>query len=657
MNWFYNLNLKGKLLLYSSLMIMLLAVVGYFGYVTIINITAQAKVIYESPLIALRELGNSNAIYIQQRADNRMLLDNNDANNKAEVFKKVNEETKESERYFQNYLKGTITDQEKVLIKKFQDTWKNYLEVRDEAISAAMNNNNDLAKSIMYGPSKKLADQSEMCLRNIIDYNVTKADQMYTNLHEDSQRAKNLILILILVSIFLSIIMGLFIARLISKPVKELTENANKIASSELEVKIVQTTKDEIGRLTGSFKIMVEKIKKGIEDLHAEKANVQDKVDEAVKKSEEEKAYLSKNVEKILESMEKFADGDLTVRLEKENDDEIGKLFDGFNKSVRNIHDMIIASTEATAATSSASNQISSSTEEMAAGAQEQSSQTTGVVSAVEEMTKTILETTKNASEAAEASKHYGDIARDGGKVVNETIIGMNRIAEVVKKSADTVQQLGKNSEQIGEIIQVINDIADQTNLLALNAAIEAARAGEQGRGFAVVADEVRKLAERTTKATKEIAAMIKQIQKDTGEAVLSMEEGTKEVERGKQMADKAGYSLSQIISGADKVVDIVTKVASASDEQSSTSELISKNIEAISSVTQQSSAGIQQIARAAEDLNRLTQNLGNIIGQFKISKIDQTESKNFRENHKSPVKPIYSLKGNGKGKNLIKLS
>lgn len=178
----------------------------------------------------------------------------------------------------------------------------------------------------------------------------------------------------------------------------------------------------------------------------------------------------------------------------------------------------------------------------------------------------------------------------------------------------------------IWEIIQVIDDIADQTNLLALNAAIEAARAGEQGRGFAVVADEVRKLAERTTKATKEIAEMINQIQKDTAGAVSSIEEGNVEVESGKKMAVKAGESLQEIIKATDKVQDVVNMVASASEEQSSASEQISRNIEAISSVTNQSAAGTQQIARAAEDLNRLTSNLEVMIGHFKLNNHENSQ-------------------------------
>jgi methyl-accepting chemotaxis protein len=213
----------------------------------------------------------------------------------------------------------------------------------------------------------------------------------------------------------------------------------------------------------------------------------------------------------------------------------------------------------------------------------------------------------------------------------------MERIAEVVVQAAKTVQKLGAGSDKIGEIVQVIDEIADQTNLLALNAAIEAARAGEHGRGFAVVADEVRKLAERTTKATKEIAAMIKQIQLDTSGAVESINKGTEEVEKGKELAGKAGKSLEEIIAASNKVMDDIVLVASASEEQSSTAEEISKSIEGINSVTQQSAAGIQQIARAAEDLNNLTENLQNLVAGFKLSK-------NQTAGHLS-----YSVRQNGK--------
>ena len=299
--------------------------------------------------------------------------------------------------------------------------------------------------------------------------------------------------------------------------------------------------------------------------------------------------------------------------------DEIGGLQRSFDKFVISIKDTLVQVSEASAAVASASTEISSSTEEMAAGAQEQSSQAAEVATAVEEMTKTLGETNGNIRKVSDGAKSAKDGASEGGAVVEDTIKGMKRISDVVNQSAEQVKVLGASSEKIGEIVSVINDIADQTNLLALNAAIEAARAGEQGRGFAVVADEVRKLAERTSKATKEIASMIKQIQSDTNQAVASMDKGTEEVGKGISLAEKAGQMIQGIVGSAESISDMVSQIAAASEQQASASEQISKNVEAISTVTQESASGVQQIAKTAEDLNRLTENLQQILEKFNL--------------------------------------
>jgi methyl-accepting chemotaxis protein len=492
--------------------------------------------------------------------------------------------------------------------------------------------------------------------------------------------------------------MTLFFNKVIYKPIKSLTSIADILSTGNVDVKIESTTQDEIGQLERSFISIVDSIKDQSEvaemistgNLKASAKVKSDKdilsismnkVVETLRRLIEEVSFLTKSaadgklsargdvskyeggykeiikgindtldsilapIKEGVANLEKMASGDLTVRIDSDyNGDHqliknsINTVAESLNKTLREVNEAILA-------TASAGNEISSSSEEMAAGAQEQNSQTAEVAGAVEQMTKTILETTRNSSMAADAAKKAGAIAKEGGSVVAETISGMDRIAKVVSKSAETVHALGKSSDQIGEIIQVIDDIADQTNLLALNAAIEAARAGEQGRGFAVVADEVRKLAERTTKATKEIASMIKQIQKDTTGAVSSMEEGTKEVEKGKELADKAGESLKQIISGAEQVVDIITQVAAASEQQSSTSEQISKSIEAISHVTHESSAGIQEIARSSEDLSRLTVNLQELIGKFKTG---ESEVSSIRSNQKHGSKSQFAVRSNG---------
>jgi len=426
------------------------------------------------------------------------------------------------------------------------------------------------------------------------------------------------------------------------------------MAKGDLSAKVEKATKqlnmernDEIGQMAKVFDSMLTKAHAGIDAYEVTRAKINKLSDELYKLIEDAKNGLLDNrgdekkfegiyreliagfnqtldavihpVQEGSKVLEIMATGDFTPRITADYKGQLRLIKDSINKLGDSVGRILREVSEAVHATASASNQISSSTEELAAGTQEQSAQTGEIASAVNQMTATIVQTTRHAGEAASTAKQAGDNAKKGGEAVEKTIEGINKVAKVVIRAAGVVDELGKSSEQIGEIVQVIDEIADQTNLLALNAAIEAARAGEQGRGFAVVADEVRKLAERTTKATKEIANMIKKIQVDTKEAVTSMNEGTKEVEVGITLAQGAGEALQQIIEAVVKVSDIINQVAAASEEQSSAAEQISKNIESITNVTHETASGTQQIARAAEDLNRLTNNLQDLIQQFKI--------------------------------------
>jgi methyl-accepting chemotaxis protein len=287
---------------------------------------------------------------------------------------------------------------------------------------------------------------------------------------------------------------------------------------------------------------------------------------------------------------------------------------------LESMHNMVTSIKSTAEQVASASTQLYATSEQIATGAEEVASQAGTVATASEEMSCTSTEIANNCLMAVESSQRASDSASSGFAVVQETVDEMSRIAERVKESACTVESLGARSDQIGEIVGTIEDIADQTNLLALNAAIEAARAGEQGRGFAVVADEVRALAERTTKATKEIGAMIKAIQMETKGAVHSMQEGVREVEKGTVDAARSGQALQEILEQANSVTMQINQIATAAEEQTATTNEITNNIQQITEVVHETAKGSQESAAAANQLSRLADELQQLVGTFKLA-------------------------------------
>jgi len=328
---------------------------------------------------------------------------------------------------------------------------------------------------------------------------------------------------------------------------------------------------------------------------------------------------LGNPLAQVVEIMKVAGEGDLSQRLDLHRTDEMGTLATWFNTLLNNLSEMVSEVRGASQAVASASTEIAASADEMASGLQEQETQTQQVAAAVEELSQSVSEVAAKSADATQSSEESQHLAEEGGSVVRSTVEEMQGIATEVNASAQTINALGVQSEKIGEIIAVINDIADQTNLLALNAAIEAARAGEHGRGFAVVADEVRKLAERTTKATEEVSSSIRGIQSETISAVTQIEAGSERVGKGVDLANQAGSSLETIVTGCQSVQSMVQDIAAAANEQSSASDEIARAIETISTVTRQSSEGAGQASQAAGDLAHQAEQLMSLVGKFKV--------------------------------------
>ena len=329
---------------------------------------------------------------------------------------------------------------------------------------------------------------------------------------------------------------------------------------------------------------------------------------------------ITKPIAELLAANKRLSVGDLTTNISVTGKDEIGQLAESSRTVIANMRDILSRVSETSSQVASASHLLQKTAEQIATGAEEVASQTSTLATASEEMAATSSDIARNCSMAAESSQQSSAAATRGETVVQETIAGMVRIAERVKQSALTVENLGTRSEQIGAIVGTIEDIADQTNLLALNAAIEAARAGEQGRGFAVVADEVRALAARTAIATKEISDMIRAIQKETKEAVHAMEEGVTEVEKGAASSEKSSHALEEIRYQINEVTMQINQIATAAEEQTATTSEITMNVQQVTGIVHKTAKGASETAAAASQLASNAMILQDLVRRFRLA-------------------------------------
>ncbi|MDX5410221.1 MAG: methyl-accepting chemotaxis protein [Thauera sp.] len=313
----------------------------------------------------------------------------------------------------------------------------------------------------------------------------------------------------------------------------------------------------------------------------------------------------------------RFAKGDLSARVKLEGRDEMARVAKSFNDMGKEIKRMIARVSGHAEEVAGAAGQLSQRSGEVRSGSHQQSDATTSVAAAMQEMTQSVAQVANHAGETESASETACRLSEEGERIVREASSEMERIARAFSHSAQQISELGGRTDEISKIVQVIRDIADQTNLLALNAAIEAARAGEQGRGFAVVADEVRKLAERTGNATTEISDMIGMIQHSTQSVVSGMEAGVSQVSHGVELASRAGDSLSHINKGAHETLRMVRDIAAAVKEQSTVSSDISESVERISSMLQSGSVAVDHMSGEAEHLDTVAASLKEAISRF----------------------------------------
>ncbi|EPL06942.1 methyl-accepting chemotaxis transducer [Pseudomonas sp. CF161] len=314
-----------------------------------------------------------------------------------------------------------------------------------------------------------------------------------------------------------------------------------------------------------------------------------------------------------------IADGRLDSSIASSGKDEVSNLLSAFGVMQERLRSMITGIKQGADQLVAASQSISSASTQLSASAQEQSHSASSMAATVEELTVSINHVADNAGEAHAMSSDSGRQSEEGGSVIQETLASMRLIADTVQSSATQIAELDQHSEQISSIVSVIKGIAEQTNLLALNAAIEAARAGEQGRGFAVVADEVRLLAQRTANSTQEITEMIKKIQVGTRDAVTQMDVGVEQVKTGVELAQQAGEAIVNIRQSSGSVVRVVDQISLALREQTAASQDVARNVERIAQMSQQNSQAVEETTATARSLQQLAHNLEQQVNVFRL--------------------------------------
>jgi methyl-accepting chemotaxis protein len=424
------------------------------------------------------------------------------------------------------------------------------------------------------------------------------------NMSKIKDNIRNLLIFIMavgFVSLGILSVVTLVLSAVTIAPVRDLMRVAEALGRGDLSKKANVTTGDELGQLGDTLNSTIDRLQGLIQ-------------------TESDRDKMQHQVMDLLSVVSTAAEGDLTVKAEV-TADAFGSVADAFNLMITGLTTLVTQASDVASEIQRSTSEILHSSERMRQGAEVQAAQIRTASDAVNAMSHTTQRMAENAEAATQTSLKATQAAVKGGASVAETIKGMQRIRATVQSTGKKIKGLGERSLEIGAIIEVINEIATQTNLLALNAAIEAARAGEQGKGFAVVADEVRKLAERAARATKDITGLIKGIQVETSEAVTVMEEGTREVEEGTRLADQAGAALREIEQIVQQTASLVTDITRAAGDQVKVTESVVSSMDSILKQTQQTTHGVQDTVTTIGKMAELSKRLMDAIGRFKLGK------------------------------------
>jgi methyl-accepting chemotaxis protein len=593
-----------------SLIMLVVAVVGYIGMK---NINDGTTNLYHYRTLPIEWVGRASSGLYQLRGDVYKFILIPEQRDNTELAIQADIDT--INQQFEYYRGSHLSSKEADALKRFDTSWLAYQQAVEEIQAQVQSDQEDQAiQSLIDGHAHTSRKALDEVMSEIVDINHAEAEAI--NLQTDQTFANTLRFFLAMVAFGLAaaVILGIFISRRISLPLGKVTRTAHQIADLDLQTlanemrafargdltrKLEFVTQpldidrgDEVGQLAYSFNTMIHQLME-VGQVFREMAN---HIHESIAEVSINAANLQHASAQLNEAASQAgqATGQIAMTIQQ--------VSRGISQEAQSIN-----------ATAGSVEQMSQAIEGVARGAQDQSAAVDRSSEITVQITTAIERVAANARTGADGAQQAASVAREGAEKVTKTMNGMAVIQEKVGQSVLRVKEMGQRSDQIGAIIETIDDIATQTNLLALNAAIEAARAGEHGKGFAVVADEVRKLAEKSSVATKEITTLIKEIQATVNEAVRAMAEGASEVEAGVVVAGESGQALTAVLSSVEHVTQQVTEIALAAEQMKTLSVDLMAASNAVDSVVEQNTASTQEMAAGSNEVSRSIENIASV--------------------------------------------